>query len=223
MMTKLDFNKERLYLETKRYLGYQKGEVTTVVAELIKDALQEVTEVAKPRFSNRCFPLVVDSETVTFGSVSTKSAALAENLKGCQEILVIACTLGTGIDLLIRRYSSGDMARVVVLQAASAAVLEAYLDKYNEELKTEYAKSQKHLRPRFSPGYGDFDLDNQEMILRLVEAAKTIGLTLTDGGMLCPTKSVTAVIGISDEELECERTGCMNCTKTDCTYRKDGC
>ena len=222
-MTKLDFNNQRLFRETKRYLGYQKGEVTTAVAELITGVLQEVIEVARPRFSCRCFPLEVESTNVAFGSLRTRSAALAENLKGAKEVLVIACTLGAGIDLLIRRYSSGDMARVVVLQAASAAVLEAYLDEYNEELKTEYAQSQKHLRPRFSPGYGDFDLDSQGMILRLVEAAKTIGLTLTDGGMLCPTKSVTAVIGISDEELECERTGCMNCTKTDCTYRKDGC
>lgn len=222
-MTKLDFNNQRLFQETKRYLGYQKSEVTTAVAELIADALREVQAVAKPRFCCRRFSLEVSDTEVLFGSFRTSSVALAGNLRDCREILVLACTLGTGIDLLIRRYSSGDMARVVVLQAASAAVLEAYLDEYNEELKTEYAQSQKHLRPRFSPGYGDFDLDSQGMILKLVEAAKTIGLTLTDGGMLCPTKSVTAVIGISDEELECERTGCMNCAKTDCTYRKDGC
>ena len=38
--------------------------------------------------------------------------------------------LGPKVDLLLRKYSIGDMARVVTLQACAAAMLEEYLDEW---------------------------------------------------------------------------------------------
>ena len=62
-------------------------------------------------------------------------------------------------------------------------------------------KEGYYIRPRFSPGYGDFDIAHQDMILRMLDTAKKIGLTLTGGNMLTPSKSVTAVIGLSETEI----------------------
>ena len=47
-------------------------------------------------------------------------------------------------------------------------------------------KEGLYLRPRFSPGYGDFDIHYQEPIMRMLDCAKNIGLTITDSYMMTP-------------------------------------
>lgn len=49
----------------------------------------------------------------------------------------------------------------------------------------------------------------------LLQAPKRIGLTLTEGGMLVPEKSITALVGISDRPEEACGQKCMRCNKTD--------
>ena len=99
-------------------------------------------------------------------------------------------------------------------------MLEEYLDEWQDNLGREMQKEGYYLRPRFSPGYGDFSIDHQDMILRMLGSAKKIGLSLTDGNMLTPSKSVTALIGLSREKVPCHTNGCEACQKTDCAYRR---
>ena len=113
------------------------------------------------------------------------------------------------------------MAKTVVLQACAAAYLEEYLDQLQEKIGEELRQQEKWLRPRFSPGYGDFDIHHQKDILQMLDTAKTIGLTMTDSYMLTPVKSVTALIGISDSDEKCHIKGCESCGKTDCIYRRN--
>ena len=53
-----------------------------------------------------------------------------------------------------------------------------------------------------------------------MDASKKIGLSMTEGYMLTPTKSVTAVIGIGDAMMNCNLNRCEKCDKADCTYRR---
>ena len=55
----------------------------------------------------------------------------------------------------------------------------------------------------------------------MLDTAKKIGLTLTGGNMLTPSKSVTAVIGMSRIKERCPIQGCEICEKKDCEYRRD--
>ena len=112
------------------------------------------------------------------------------------------------------------MGKSVVLQACAAAYLEEYCDDLQLSIGEELKAQKKWLRPRFSPGYGDFDIHHQDDILRMLDTAKKIGLTLTGGNMLTPSKSVTAVIGLSETETSCHIKGCEACQKKDCAYRR---
>ena len=73
-------------------------------------------------------------------------------------MFLLGATLGTRVDLLLRRYAVGEMARSVTLQACAAALLEEYLDEWQEERRAELAETGQYLRPRFSPGHGDFSI-----------------------------------------------------------------
>ena len=111
------------------------------------------------------------------------------------------------------------MSRAVILQACAASLLEAYCDECCGALAGRGAAEGLFLRPRFSPGYGDFPITFQRPLLEALEAPKRIGLTATEAMMLTPTKSVTAVVGLSPEP-DCRPGGCAACGKADCAYRR---
>lgn len=67
---------------------------------------------------------------------------------------------------------------------------------------------------------GDFPLSVQKDLLGGLEAGKRLGITLTEGGLMMPSKSVTAVIGISPVKGFCRTEGCEACEKKDCPYRR---
>ena len=91
----------------------------------------------------------------------------------------------------------------------------------NEEIRREAAERGLFLRPRFSPGYGDFSLEHQREFFRILEVQKKIGVTLTESLLMMPSKSVTAVIGLSEENTHCMLQGCEACGKRDCSFRRN--
>ena len=92
-----------------------------------------------------------------------RSKSLSRNLKGCRQVVLFGATLGAGVDRLMRRISLTDMARAVILQSCAAAMLEEYCDECQKKIATELEEEHLYLRPRFSPGYGDFDICYQEI------------------------------------------------------------
>lgn len=207
--------------ETLRYLGYRGQEGDGVVNALVTECWEELDRAVSPRFFWQEYPLRVAGDEIDAFVFQTKSQALGRNLRGCERILVFAASLGAGADLLIQRYEKLQMSKAVVMQAAAAAWLEDYCDSVNEELRQRYAADGWYLRPRFSPGYGDFSLECQPAILGALEAGKRVGITLTDSLLMAPSKSVTAVIGVGRTPLMCEIKGCEACEKHDCAFRRD--
>ena len=56
--------------------------------------------------------------------------------------------------------------------------------------------------------------------MRMLDCAKSIGLTMTDSFMMTPTKSVTALIGAGRTRINCPAAGCETCGKKDCAFRR---
>ena len=207
--------------EAARYLGYHGTQPDPAVESLIESCIEDVKEAAVPKSIHERFPVVFSGdETFQVASLHLKSRALQRNLAGCGEVYLFAATLGIAVDTLIKRAALMDTAKGAVMQAAAAAVIEAYCDEENEKLREEAESEGLFLRPRFSPGYGDLSLDCQREFLNLLKAQKNIGLTVTDSGLMVPIKSVTAIIGISRTNSNCHRQGCEACSKIDCAYRR---
>ena len=66
---------------------------------------------------------------------------------------------------------------------------------YRERFKAEYRGLP--LSARFSAGYGDVPLELQRDIFALLDCPRRIGLTLNESLLMSPSKSVTAIVGIS--------------------------
>lgn len=215
-------DEKRILQETLRYLGYKREQPDSQVRALLGECMEELSRVVTLRHMKREVSLTLSGEaTVSTELFTTESRNLARNLKGCDRLLVFAATVGIGADQLIQRYERFRISRAVTLQAMAAAMIEEYCDCLNREWKESYRKQGRYLRPRFSPGYGDFPLECQKALTGGLETAKRIGLTLTDSLIMMPSKSVTAVIGISPLPGNCVTAGCEACDKTDCEYRRN--
>ncbi|MBE6763270.1 MAG: Vitamin B12 dependent methionine synthase activation subunit [Ruminococcaceae bacterium] len=209
---------QELIAETFRYLGVGNAVPDESLTALAEQAIRRVSQAAKTRYLIQRLPCRIEEDTVVLGGLIVRSADLARHLSGCNESFLFAATLGANVDRLLRRDTLTQPSLAVVEQAAATAVLEAYCDEVCCSL--ESTLSAKYLRPRFSAGYGDMPLDTQETVLRMLEAPKQIGLSCTRTNMLTPMKSVTAVIGIADEQTVCFSKGCDMCRKTDCAFRR---
>ena len=191
------------------------------VSKLIEECVEELEAAVSPKSIYRVYPFsFLTEEELDFTVFRTESRSLSRNLKDCEQVILFAATLGTEADSLIRKYSKLQMSKAVTMQAAATAMIESYCDEINTELKETFEKKGLYLRPRFSPGYGDFPLECQRDITAVLETAKRIGIMLTDSLLMTPSKSVTAVMGVSRKPHRCEVRGCELCSKTDCAYRR---
>lgn len=188
--------------------------------EMIERAEREIEKAAVPRRVFRKFPIEVEKSSVTIGGTTILSESLADHLRGCREAFLFAFTLGAGIDVLIRKYTVSEMPLVPVLQACAAAYTEECADHAQQELEEYAAQNGSYLRPRYSPGYGDFPLESQKFLFSVLDVTKRIGVTLTDSCLMIPFKSITAVIGLSSDPSLCHVGKCMVCTELNCPFRR---
>lgn len=126
-----------------------------------------------------------------------------------------------GVDGLIRKAQVEDMARAVVLDALASVAVEQLCQKLEEQIGCDFAQYYKTWR--FSPGYGDLPIELQRDFLNVLDAPRKIGVCTSESCMLTPAKSVTAVIGLSREEIKKKRRSCADCTMRErCAFRKAG-
>lgn len=206
--------------EIIRYLGYGNEVPDASVQALIEECVAEVEQASEAKSIMRRFPVKVSEDTVEAAGLSFQSRQLARNLKDCGEVVFFAATLGSGVDRLLYKYSRIQVSKAVVVQATAAAAIESYCNQCQRALETECAVEGLYVRPRYSPGYGDLPLAVQGDFLQVLQSHKTVGIVLTDGDIMLPEKSVTALMGLSAVRTTCHREGCEICGNTGCAYRR---
>lgn len=201
--------------ECLRYAGTTAAHLSQEEREIFEACLAELEQKLTYKVCWSRFPLKWEEDALHLGFTQTASKGLMKNLEGCEEIIVLAATIGLEIDRLIRRYTRLSPAKALFFQAIGAERIESLCDAFCAEL----CESGLHLRPRFSPGYGDLPLEMQQDIFRVLDCPRKIGLTLNESLLMSPSKSVTAIIGIAKEEQKQRQNKCSTCQKTDCAYR----
>lgn len=187
--------------ETIRYLGYKGDEVDENTLRLIEECEGLLKKSANPRSTYQVFDLKkIDDETLDLGVFKIKSKALSRNLRGCKKVILFAATLGPRVDILLQKYSKLSQVKAVVLQASAASMIEVYIDSIEDKIRLEAKEKGLYLRPRFSPGYADLSLEYQRDIFKILDLPRRIGATLMDNLIMAPSKTVTAFIGLSEED-----------------------
>lgn len=211
--------------EVARLLGYGGRAPEGDAAAMVESCVAEVESALACRACRvRAEVSALGGDGVRLGPLEVRSAALARHLEGCGEAFVFVATVGGGVDRLLAKYGRLSAARAAAVQAAGAVAIEAWCDRLCDGWAKKLGPAAA-LRPRFSPGYGGWALEEgQRGLFSWLEPGKRIGVGLTDGCLMVPSKSVSAVVGIgaaADVPPEgCKGGACARCGRTGCAYRR---
>ena len=188
----ISFNKK----EALRYFRAQPDDQQAGAA--IDSAYNKLRDELQPRYTVKEFGCRADAESVLLDNGTVfRSKALARYVGNATELFLFGATLGSRVDVALRRMAMTSVAEAGAGQAVAAALIETYCDDCCAELQKQLP-SNKKLKWRFSPGYGDWALEEQKILFSVLDCAHSIGLTLTESCMMAPVKSVTAVIAVED-------------------------
>ncbi len=208
--------------EAGRYMGI-KGVPDDRIAEMLDRCEIIVRESVRPKYVYRRTTVELAENGVFLGGISTMLSGrdIRKHLSGCTEAIVMAVTLSAEADKLIRRTAVTDMAEALAVDCLCSAGVEQACELAEKEI-FENIKA-KYRTWRFSAGYGDLPLDIQKELLKFLNAQRRIGLTVTENSLLIPSKSVTAIIGISENPVKRGRKGCDSCRMKDsCAFSASG-
>ena len=178
--------------QAARYFG-ARGEADSATLTLLEKCAAPLLAAATPR----AVWLEADVESLTQAGI-LKGEDIFRHLEGCSEALLLAVTVGPGVDGQIRRAGEA-------------------------ELRQCAAEQDKYLTGRFSPGYGDWPIGVQPLVAAALDTARRAGLCVTENDLMTPRKSVTALLGLSDHPVKGRLAGCGHCVlNTRCEYRKRG-
>ena len=166
-----------------------------------------------------CLYMVADLHSLTVRQVPADLRRRTRELAA----LLLAVTLGPGVDAQIRRAGVGDIAAGVASDALGSALAEQAAEAAEAELRQWAARQGKYLTGRYSPGYGDWPLAVQPLLAAALDTARRAGLCVTENNLMTPRKSITAILGVSDHPVRGHLAGCGHCVlRTRCEYRKRG-
>ena len=208
--------------EALRYLGVREAPDPPLLSQL-SAAADRLARAAPPRWVWRAYPLAFGPEgpALEGAGLALPGEMAARMLGGCAQAAVLICTLGAAFEALLRAEQARGMAGAALLDACGSAWVEAGCDEAQAEISARFPGL--HPTDRFSPGYGDLPLSLQRDICGALDAPRRLGVQVTDSLLLNPSKTVTAVIGLSDRPQPARIRGCAYCDlRENCQYRKGG-
>ena len=211
--------------EILRYLGYKDSGVTEPIERLLDRCEKETLEVIQPKYIYRRYGLepVPEGLQISRTSLILTGEDIREHLKNCTEVFLMGVTAGIELDKRIRRYMVTEPDVGVVMDSCGIQAVEEIAHLAEKELEQIVVKEGYHLTWRFSPGYGDLPLETQKTLIQVLDTHRKIGVSLTESCLMMPSKSVTAILGISDTKRDIRENKCDFCNNRErCTFRKKG-
>ncbi len=170
--------------------------------------LEKAVEIANasitPKFVVRDFDFNIEKNdlneklpiiNINGATLRIPSKSLATHFANSSKIAMFCATLGRQPDFEIEKAKVSDIQLAVLLNFAYLELIEKFCDEISNNLSTIAEKENMFTTPRFSLGYGDTSLNFQKSFLDVLNAEKVLGIQLTDGNMMLPSKTVSAFVG----------------------------
>ena len=204
-------------------MQYGKNKPDDQIQEIIDNCEKELLNSITPAYYYSIFNINHEPNKVTLENcnLSLIGEDISNHLKDCDKAILFCATLSHGPDKLIRINQVRDMTKSIIIDALASAAIEQICDLIQEEIKERFPSLYQTWR--FSPGYGDLPLDIQKEFINVLSATKRAGISSTNTNMLIPSKSVTAIIGLSENIIPKQKRGCQVCSlRETCVYRLKG-
>jgi len=194
--------------EVAGMLGYADRPMPSRVKGILSEVKAETVSLLKPR----CTIVRADPELLS------RSAFL----KGLDAAALCLVTIGDGLEKAMEACDeAGQIGKALIMNVFGSAAAEAAADAANALIRNDVAHEGLRCTRRFSPGYGGWDLSEQRWILPVLDA-QGLGVTLTEGCMMVPRKSVTFAVNVGKNPAEMRHdNACDGCELINCEYRRE--
>ncbi len=160
------------------------------------DVCEYTRGLLRPRFSFGRYKIIKSDGGILElkGGYCFRSNDLVKLTSESFAVAVIATTVGDEVnDLVQKYYEQGRLFAMAVADAVSSVAVEELIC----YVYSIIPKANEITTRRVSPGYGDFELSSQDLMLRLSKGYD-LGISLTENYMLIPRKSITAIVGLNE-------------------------
>ncbi|MEW5805736.1 MAG: hypothetical protein AB1756_00015 [Acidobacteriota bacterium] len=161
---------------------------------LIDSEIENARRLIEPKGIYEKFAIINDGSGIIrmVGGFTIISKKLAAWLGGSRGVFLMAVTIGSKVEEeAARLIYEGEPTRGLIADAIGSVAVEELAETVEKLISREAGSSAKR---RFSCGYSDWALTDQEKILDLLGAGR-IGLSVNDRCIMIPQKSITAAIG----------------------------
>lgn len=214
-----------LTINPSEVLRYLKSREDQSLSGDLTAACDKILALVSPATAAVMLPLIHEDEKLLCGGLELSGTAIKHHLRNCDQCILLAVTLGFAVDRLISAAGQSDPYRALLFDACATAAVEDLADHATERAR-ELLVTESHsgVTSRFSPGYGDLPLSLQPKLLEVLDARRLLGLTVGSSLLLSPIKSVTAIIGVTDDNhlnISAAPLGCSKCSMSgNCAYSK---
>jgi hypothetical protein len=209
--------------EVLRYLGYRAGhKAEPRISSLVDRHTRSAYPLIEPQYSYVIRDVEhVEWDRVFIEDVVFESRIIAQLMQRCQKAAIFAVTIGGLLERKARRLAEkGQILEAAIVDAVGSEAAEAAAAAVQNRVRDIADAWGLGISNRFSPGYCDWDISQQEMVFRALNGRST-GVTLTKNCLMVPRKSVSGVIGMGTDASELEIwSPCKSCKRGNCPGRR---
>ncbi|MFH1378966.1 MAG: hypothetical protein ABII23_01690 [bacterium] len=180
--------------------NFSRGSITDAVNRRIDDALLAAQKLIKPVHIIRADKIISNTgDAVLLSSgYEIHSTHISSLLKNCHTAYGFAVTIAKALEE--KRdvcHTENDTVNALIFDAIGSVAVEEYAHTVQQQIKQIASAHHQRITRRFSPGYGDWHLENQKSFLDWLEAEK-IHIHVSSAHIMFPEKSISAILGVTD-------------------------
>jgi hypothetical protein len=139
-------------------------------------------------------------------------------LKKSEKLAFFICTAGDTISMRSRELmNKGELLQAYIADLLGSVLVEEAMDIVHKNLQDEMGKLGLKTTNRYSPGYCDWNVEEQKQLFSLFPE-NFCGVSLSESCLMHPIKSVSGVIGIG-KNVKFHKYVCHACSNVECIYR----
>lgn len=163
--------------------------------------------------------IVLKDGTIKVGEQTFETGKMISSfLKKSQYAALFTCTAGLEVEKHSERFKNeGDFVQSYVIDSAGSLLVEGAMDLIYEELKRLAALKDLNITNRYSPGYCDWKVVDQQKLFSMLPE-QFCNISLSESSLMSPVKSISGIVGIGENV---KRLGyiCDTCSSKNCVYR----
>lgn len=206
------------------HIGYcDDYEPSARIKSLVDDYIENYHNLIESSYSYTIRDIEsVQEECVNIGdSIILESKVIARLSEQCEKIAIFILTIGNHLEEMVAYLAeNGLVLQATVLDAIGSGAAEQLAVFVEGRIRKISSSQGLSITRRFSPGYCDWDVSQQEMIFQAMDGNSS-GVRLTEEYLMLPHKSISGIIGIGDRNSNVgDYNPCKACLKQDCPGRR---